>query len=71
MQASIDTCMALVPQDDDVLTDVETAYAEDAVTAVVYSLMCRQNGNSQEAMWSAQCACEAVGYFATHREEVM
>jgi uncharacterized protein YjaG (DUF416 family) len=68
LQGHIDACMALIPPDDDMTLAVETAYAEDAVTAVVYALTCRQNGNSQEAMWSAQCACEAADYFATSRE---
>jgi uncharacterized protein YjaG (DUF416 family) len=70
LQESIDACTALIPYDNDMSTNTETAYAEDAASAVVYSLTCRQNGNSKEAMWSAQCVCEAVGYFATHRQEV-
>ena len=71
MQTSIDACMALIPHgDEDISLDIETAYAEDAATAVVYALTCLQNGSSQEAMWTAQCASEAIGYFATHREKI-
>jgi hypothetical protein len=69
VQASIDTCMALIPTDDDLTSDAEEAYAEDAISAVIYALTCRQNGDSQEAMWSAQCTCAAVDYFTISREE--
>jgi Protein of unknown function (DUF416) len=69
MQASIDACMSLIPTDDDLTLDAEEAYTEDAISAVVYALTCRQNGDSQEASWSAQCACAAVDYFTTSREK--
>ena len=69
MQASIDACMSLIPTEDDMILDAEEAYTEDAISAVVYALTCRQNGDSQEALWSAQCACAAVDYFTTSREK--
>ena len=69
MQANIDACMALIPTDDELISDAEEAYAEDAISAVIYALTSRQNGDSQEAMWSAQCTCAAVDHFTTSREE--
>jgi uncharacterized protein YjaG (DUF416 family) len=70
VQKNINICMDLIPQDYHEPWYVEQACAEDAATAVVYALTCRQDDNSQEAMWSAQCACEAAGYFATNREGI-
>lgn len=69
LQANIDACMSLIPRDDDMNLDEEAAYAEDAISSVVYALRCRQNGDSQEAMWSAQCNCASVDYFTTSREK--
>lgn len=70
VEANINSCMTLIPQDYHEPWYVEQACAEDAGTAVIYALTCRQNGSSQEAMWSAQCSSEAVGYFATNREQI-
>jgi uncharacterized protein YjaG (DUF416 family) len=69
IQSNVGTCMGLIPPGDDEALHVETAYAEDASVAVVYALTCRQSGNSEEAMWSAQRACSAIEHFTTSREK--
>lgn len=69
VQANINACVALISRDDDMNLDAKAAYAEDAISSVVYALTCRQNGDSQEATWSAQCACASVDYFTTSREK--
>ena len=70
LQSSVSISMDLIPQDYHEPWFVEQASAEDASAAVFYALSCRQNGNSQEAMWSAQRACSAVDHFVTNRENI-
>jgi uncharacterized protein YjaG (DUF416 family) len=71
VQASIDACTALIPYDEDEPWFVEQCSAEDASTAVLYALTCRQNGNSQEAMWSARRAHSAIDQFVINRENIV
>ena len=70
VQANISTCMDLIPTDYHEPWFVEQASAENASTAVVYALTCRQSGGSQEAMWSAEQAYNALDHFVINRENV-
>jgi uncharacterized protein YjaG (DUF416 family) len=70
VQTNIDTCMELIPQEDDGPWVPEQASAEDAGAAVAYALRCRQNGQSQEAAWAARRAYEALDHFVINREKI-
>jgi hypothetical protein len=70
VKANISTGMNLIPVDYHEPWFVEQASAEDASAAVVFALTCRQNGNSQEAMWSAQRAHSAIDQFVIDREHI-
>ena len=70
VQANIDICTELIPSDDDESLDVETAYAENASAALAYALTSLKKGNSQEAMWSAEQAYEALDHFVVNRDNV-
>jgi hypothetical protein len=67
---NIRICTDLIPPDDDEYLGVETAYAEDADVALIYALSCRKTGDSQEAMWSAQRAADALDHFVFSRDNV-
>lgn len=70
IQASIDTCMELIPSDDDESLDVEPAYAENASAALAYALTSLQKCDSREAMWSAEQVYEALDHFVVNRDNV-
>jgi uncharacterized protein YjaG (DUF416 family) len=70
VQVNIDICMDLVPQDYHEPWFVEQASAEDASVALVYALTCRQSGDSQDAMWSAERAYNALDHFVVNRDNV-
>lgn len=70
LQQSIDTCMALIPQEDDGPWVSTQAAAEDAAAALAYALRCRQSGEAQEAAWAACRAYEAVDHFVINREDI-
>ena len=70
VRARIDAWMKLIPQEDDGAWVMEQASAEDAAAAATYALRCRQNGQAQEAVWSARRACEALDHYVTNRENI-
>lgn len=63
IDSEIETCMALVPREDQGPWVMEQAAAEDAASALAYALRCRKNGLAEEAAWAARRAYEAVTYF--------
>jgi len=63
LTARIQTCMILIPREDDGPWIFEQRLGDDAATAVAYALRCRKNGLAQEAAWAAERAYEAVMYF--------
>jgi uncharacterized protein YjaG (DUF416 family) len=68
IDAQLETCMALIPDDDDDEWSEAQPYAEDAASAVAYGLRTIQSGGAaQEAAWAARRAYEAVDHFVTHR----
>lgn len=70
LQESIDSCMELIPQEDDGPWVLTQAAAEDAAAALAYALRCRQSGEAQEAAWAARRAYEAVDHFVISREGI-
>ncbi|HEV3138670.1 MAG TPA: DUF416 family protein [Pirellulales bacterium] len=62
--------MAMIPDQDAPGWTPLTAYGEDALSALAYSLRCLQSGDSQEAAWSARCIYEGLDYFVTLRDNV-
>ena len=44
--------------------------AEDAAAALAYSLACRRNGSSKEAVWAARRAYEALDDYVITRENI-
>jgi uncharacterized protein YjaG (DUF416 family) len=67
LKASLDTCMSLIPQEDEEPWVEEQAYAEDAVVSLAYALRARQSGESQEAAWAARVAYETVDHYVINR----
>ena len=70
LQANLDRCMALIPDEDDGPWIPEQAAGEDAGAAVAYALRCRQNGRGQEAAWSARRAYEALDHYVINHEDI-
>jgi uncharacterized protein YjaG (DUF416 family) len=70
VQANIDACMDLIPQEDDGPWMPEQAAAEDAGAAVAYALRCRLRSQGQEAAWAARRAYEALDHFVVNRENI-
>lgn len=70
LQQNIDSCMELIPQEDDGPWVPAQAAAEDAAGALAYALRCRQSGDAQEAAWAARRAYEAVDHFVVNREGI-
>jgi hypothetical protein len=62
--------MALIPDQDAPGWTPLTAYGEDALSALAYSLRCLQSGDAQEAAWAAGRAYEALDYFVTIRDDI-
>jgi uncharacterized protein YjaG (DUF416 family) len=59
---ALSRCMALVPGEDEQPWVDEQPYAEDAATAIAYTLGALASGDPQEAAWAARCASEAADY---------
>jgi uncharacterized protein YjaG (DUF416 family) len=70
IQASIDVCTALVPDEDERPWVSLQPYAMDAVSAVTYAVRARQTGDSQEAAWAARCAYESLDYYVVDLEDI-
>lgn len=67
LQANVDRCMALIPGEDEEPWLDEQPYADDAASAVAYTLRALQRGDSQESAWAARRAYEALDHHVTHR----
>ncbi len=70
VDASVEMCMQLIPQEDDGPWVPEQAAAEDAASALAYALRCRRTGSSREAAWAARCAYEAIDHYVVNHEKV-
>jgi uncharacterized protein YjaG (DUF416 family) len=68
LAAKIDAGMQLIAGED--IEEDGREYAEDAAAAVVYALRCRQNGESQEAMYTARRAYESLDHFVINTENM-
>ncbi len=70
IEAKIDACMQLIPQEDLRQWENGQTYAENAATSVVYALRCRQTGKSEEALWAARRAYETLDTFVINTEDI-
>jgi uncharacterized protein YjaG (DUF416 family) len=70
LQQNIDLSMELIPQEDEEPWIPDQAWAEDAAAAVVFALCTRQNGKSQDAVWAARRAYDALDHFITTKEDI-
>ncbi|XYH97780.1 DUF416 family protein [Sorangium sp. So ce1128] len=70
VSANIESCMALIPQEDDGPWVSEQASAEDAGAALAYALQCRRSSESQEAAWAARRAYEALDHYVIAHENM-
>jgi hypothetical protein len=62
--------IALIPDQDAPGWTPLTAYAEDALSALAYSLQNLQNEDSQLAVWVAQRAYDSLDFLVTTRDHV-
>jgi uncharacterized protein YjaG (DUF416 family) len=67
LHAELSRCMALIPGEDDEPWVDEQPYAEDAASAIAYTLRALDSGEPQEAAWAARCAYEAADHHVMHR----
>lgn len=71
LQQQLDECMALIPDEATVQPWTEQAtYAQNAAMSVAYAIRARISGEAQEAVWSAQVACESLDHFIVNREDI-
>jgi uncharacterized protein YjaG (DUF416 family) len=68
LRESINTCMTLIPDEEDGAYATEQLLAQDAPSAVAYALSCRQSGASQDAAWAAHCVDEVIHRFVVNRD---
>jgi len=66
----IEACMELIPREDDGPWVTEQAAAEDAASALAYSLRCRLSGHAQEAGWAARCVYDAIDHYVINHEGI-
>jgi uncharacterized protein YjaG (DUF416 family) len=69
LAALLETCMGLIPQDDDGEWVMEQAAADDAAAALAYAIRCRRAGKANEAVWSARRAFEALYHYVINHEQ--
>lgn len=67
IHAELARCMGLVPGEDDQPWVEEQAYADDAASAVAFTLRALESGEPQEAAWAARRAYEALDHHVIHR----
>jgi len=70
LEAQIETCMELIPREDDGPWVIEQAAAEDATAALAYALRCRRSGLAKEAAWAARRAYEALDDYAINHANI-
>ncbi len=66
----IDRATELLPGEDHRPWVLEQGAAEDAVSAVLYSLRSRKSGLPEEAAWAATCAGDALDDFVISRDDI-
>jgi hypothetical protein len=62
--------MALIPDEETPGWTPLTPYAEDATSALAYSLRCLLSGDAQEAAWAARRVYEALDEFVVSRDDI-
>lgn len=67
VRADLQRCMELIPGEDDEPWVDEQAYADDAASAIAYTLRAIESGEPQEAAWAARRAYEAADHYVIHR----
>jgi hypothetical protein len=67
VRATIDACMALLPDEEDRAWGTDQLLAQDAPSAAVYALSSRQSGASKDAAWAAHCIDEVLHQFVVDR----
>ena len=66
LRDELNRCMALIPGDDDEPWVEDQPYADDAASALAYTLGALQADDPQQAAWAARRAYEALDYQVTH-----
>jgi hypothetical protein len=67
IRAALDGCLRLIPGEEDEPWIDEQAYADDAASAIAYTLGALDTGEAQEAAWAARRAYEAADHYVVHR----
>jgi uncharacterized protein YjaG (DUF416 family) len=60
IKSTADSCLALVPSEEDGWDEATQPFAEDAAAAVAYAVRSRLTGEPQEGAWAARRAYETV-----------
>jgi len=66
----IEEAAGLIPGEDDRPWVLEQGSAEDAVSAVLYSLRSLKSGLPAEAAWASTCAGDALDDFVINRDDI-
>jgi uncharacterized protein YjaG (DUF416 family) len=67
LDKKIDNCLSSIPSEDEEPDTYPGLAAEDAASAICYTLQCWKTGDSQEAAWAARRTYEALdGYIIEH-----
>ena len=67
VRETLGRCIELIPGDDEEPWVDGQAYADDAASAIAYTLRALDSGESQEAAWAARRAYEAADHHVVHR----
>jgi len=67
VQADLARCLELIPGEDEEPWIAEQPYADDAASAVAYTLRALQGGDPQDSAWAARRAYEALDHYVTHK----
>lgn len=63
VKANLESCLHLIPEEDEAWDEETQPYAEDAATALAYAYRTRLDGNTQEAAWAARRIYESFDHF--------
>ena len=67
VRLALSRCMALIPGEKDAPWVDEQAYADDAASAIAYTLRALESGDPQEPAWAARRAYDAADHHVIHR----
>jgi uncharacterized protein YjaG (DUF416 family) len=67
LQTCVERCAALIPGEDEEPWLEDQPYADDAASAVAYTLRALERGEPRESAWAARRAYEALDHHVTHR----